>query len=107
MIPAAVRRSAFTRKPLSFRTDRTRGRPARIAHSREIHLEEPDRRLAGHDPVADLSPDTILDDRGVADRHRPSGDLPYEPIGRGCEHEIADVALRIRVKRVGASAWVV
>jgi len=53
----------------SFRTNRSASRPVCITYSLEIHLEKAYRLLAGHDPVSDLPPSTILADRRVANRH--------------------------------------
>src|SRR5215213_8595860 len=91
----------------SYRVDRPGSRPVRIAHSLEIHLEEPDRFLAGHNSVADLPPLPALDDRRVADSHRPGGDFPDVAIGRGREHEIAVAALSIRVQGVSTRGRII
>src|SRR5205823_1653179 len=53
----------------SFRNNRSASRPVCITYSLEIHLEKAYRLLAGHDPVSDLPPSTILADRRVANRH--------------------------------------
>src|SRR5258708_633458 len=70
--------------------DRAGGGPVRITHSLEVNLEEADGLLSRHDPVATLSPGSILNDRRVANRHRPRRDFPNVPILRARKHEIAN-----------------
>src|SRR5207237_5572709 len=91
----------------SLRTDRAGSGPIGIANSLESHIEDADWVFAGHDPIADLVQGTILDHRGVADRHRSRRNLPDVTIRSAVQHEVADVALRVRVQRVDMRGWVV
>src|SRR5919206_36257 len=79
----------------SFGADCSASRPVRITCLLEIHLEKSSRLLAGHNPISDLPPRTILDDRRVAYRHCPCRYLPDITIGRRREHEVTDLTLCI------------
>src|ERR1044072_5070016 len=75
--------------------------PVGIADAPHRHFKNANRIFSGHDAIAYLVPNAVFEHCGVTKSRRPCGNLPDKPVRRGLECEITDVALGIRMHRVG------